>query len=162
MKTKILILLALQFPGLLLAVPSDSQKEKPVETPAINLWVDLGLGLISEEDVKAKMKPLDTDFKSTLESEIKPLAGDLYGVRQVSGKQFAAIVAEIGQVSSFSSTSVIGMTKERGYLEVKIHLTSSHSYVAIVCAPLDDLPVATRNKLRELLAIDSKGASKAE
>lgn len=162
MKTKKLILLALMFPGLLLAAPSDSKKENPAEIPAINLWVDLGLGLISEEDAKAKMKPLDADFKSTLDSEIKPLAGDLYGVRQVSGKQFASIVAKIDQVSSFSSTSVIGKTKERGYLEVKIHLTSSHSYIAIVCAPLDDLPVATRNKLRELLAIDSKGVSKEE
>ncbi len=162
MKTKKIILLSLLLPGLLLASPSDSQKEKPVETPAINLWVDLGLGLISEEDAKAKMKPLDADFKSTLESEIKPLAGDLYGVRQVSGKHFAAIVAKIDQVSSFSSTSVIGKTKERGYLEVKIHLTSSYSYVAIVCAPLDDLPIATRNKLRGILAIDSKGVSKGE
>ncbi len=148
------------FPGLLLAAPSDSQKEKPVETPAINLWVDLGLGLISEEDAKAKMKPHDTDFKSALESEMKALAGDLYGVRKVSGKQFAAIVAKIDQASGFTSTSVIGKTKERGYLEVKLHLTSSHSYVAIVCAPLDDLPVATQNKIREILAIDSNGVSK--
>ena len=161
MKTKKLILLALLLPGLLLAAPGDSKKEKPIETPAINLWVDLGLGLISEEDAKAKMKSLDAEFKSTLESEIKPLAGDLYGVRQVSGKQFAAIVADMDQVTSFASTSVIGMTKKRAYLEMKFHL-SSHSYVAIVSAPLNDLPSGTRNKLRELLTTDSKGASKGE
>ena len=159
MKTKNLILLASLLPGLLLAAPGDSKKEKPVETPAINLWVDFALGLISEEDTKAKMKSLGVDFKDTLESEAKPLTGDLYGVRQVSGKQFAAIVAGMDKVNSFFSTSVIGETKERGYLEVEIHL-SNHSYVAIVSAPLDDLPTPTRNKLRELLAIKAKGASK--
>jgi hypothetical protein len=159
MKTKRPILLALLLPGLLLAAPGDSKKEKPFEPPAINLWVDFALGLISEEDAKAKMKSPGVDFKDTLESEVKPLAGDLYGVRQVSGKQFAAIVADMDKVNSFFSTSVIGETKERGYLEVEIHL-SNHSYVAIVSAPLDDLPDATRNKLRELVAMDPKGASK--
>lgn len=159
MKTKKLILLALLFPGLLLAAPGDSQKEKPVDTPAINLWVDFALGLIGEEDAMAKMKSLDVDFKDTLESEATPLTGDLYGVRQVSGRQFAAIVGNMDKVNSFVSTSVIGKTRKRAYLEAKIHL-SNHSYVAIVSAPLDDLPDATRNKLQELVATDSKGASK--
>jgi len=147
MKTKTMVLLAVLFPGLLLAAPNDSQVEKPAETPAINLWVDLGLGLISEEEAKEKMKSLDADFKGTLKSEADALTGDLYGVRHVSGKQFAALIAKIDLVSSFSKTTVIGKTQERGYLEVKIALTSSHGYVAIVCAPLDDLPESTRKKL---------------
>ena len=147
MKTKKMILLAVLFPGLLLAAPRDSNGEEPAKAPAINLWVDLGLGLISEEDAEEEMKSLDADFKSTLKSETEALTGDLYGVRKVSGKQFAALVAKMDVVSSFSKITVIGKTQELGYLEVKIALTSSHSYVAIVCAPLDDLPESTRKKL---------------
>ena len=127
--------------------PQRFNRDKWAETPAINLWVDLGLGLIGEEEAKEKMKSLDSDFKSTLKSETEAMTGDLYGVRHVSGKQFAALVDKIDLVSSFSKTTVIGKTQERGYLEVKIALTSSHGYVAIVCAPLDDLPESTRKKL---------------
>lgn len=105
------------------------------------------MGLISEEEAKEKMKSADADFKSTLNSETDALTGDLYGVRHVSGEQFAALIAKINVVSSFSKTTVIGKTQERGYLEVKIALTSSHGYVAIVCAPLEDLPESIRKKL---------------
>jgi hypothetical protein len=65
----------------------------------------------------------------------------------VPGKHFAALMSKIGQVSSSSTTSVIGKTKSRAYLEVIIPLTSKHAYVAIVSAPLEDLPAATREKL---------------
>lgn len=147
MKAKQLILLAVLLPVLVLAASGDARAEEPAEAPAINLWVDLRLGLISEEEAKEKMKSLDADFKSILKSETEALTGDLYGVRQVSGEQFASLMAKIDQVSSFSKTSVIGKTKERAYLEVVIFLTSTHGYVAIVSAPLDDLPAATRKKL---------------
>ena len=40
----------------------------------------------------------------------------------------------------------IGKTDARAYLEVKVLMTSRKGYVAIVCAPLDDLPVAIRKK----------------
>jgi hypothetical protein len=140
-------LLAVLFPGLLLAAPGDSARKGPAEAPAINLWVDLGLGLISEEDAAEKMKSLDADFQSTLKAETEALTSDLYGVRHVSGNQFAAIVAEMDAISSFSTTTVIGRTQELGYLEVEFYLTSSHGYVAIVCAPLNDLPESTRKKL---------------
>jgi hypothetical protein len=146
-KTKALALLAVLLPGLLLAAPSDAANKDQATAPAINLWVDLGLGLISEEYAAEKMKSLDADFESTLESETEALTSDLYGVRHVSGEQFAALVAEMDVVSSFSTTTVIGRTKELGYLEVKFFLTSSHAYVAIVCAPLNDVPEATRKKL---------------
>lgn len=155
MKTKSLLLLAILIPGFAFAAPGIEQQEKP--TPAINFWVDLGLGLIREEDAKAKMEPRDADFKSTLDSELNALKGDLYGVRQVTGTQFAEIVAKMDQVTSFSSTSVIGMTKERAYLEVKFHLASNRNYVVIVCAPLGDVPTATINKLQEFL---DKGETK--
>jgi hypothetical protein len=153
MKTKKLILLALLFPGLLLAAPSDSKKENPAEIPAINLWVDLGLGLISEEDANTKMKRLGADFEITRKAEIGALEGNLYGVRQLSGKEFANLVAKIDQNTFALSISVIGMTEARAYLEVKVSLTSSRSYVAILSAPLSDLTDETRNKFQKLLAI---------
>ncbi len=147
MEAKQLILLAVLLPVLVLAASGDARAEEAAEAPAINLWVDLGLGLINEEEAKEKMKSLDADFKTALKSETDVLTGDLYGVRQVSGKQFASLMPKIGQVSSFSTTSVIGKTKKRAYLEVTIFLTSKHAYVAIVSAPFDDLPAATREKL---------------
>jgi hypothetical protein len=146
-KTKTLALLAALLPGLLLAAPSDAANKDQAKAPAINLWVDLGLGLISAEDAAGKMKSLDADFESTLKSETEALASDLYGVRHVSGERFAAFVAEMDVVSSFSTTTVIGRTQELGYLEVRIALSSRHGYVAIVCTPLNDLPESTRKKL---------------
>lgn len=146
-KTKTLALLAVLLPGLLLAAPGDAAHKEQATAPAINLWVDLGLGLISEKDAAEKMKSLDADFKSTLKSETEALTSDLYGVRHVSGKQFAALVTEMDVVSSFSTTAVIGATKELGYLEVRFSLNGRHGYVAIVCAPLNDVPEATRQKL---------------
>lgn len=147
MNGKQLLLLAALLPVLVLAASGDARAEKAAEDPAINLWVDLGLGLINEEEAKEKVKSLDADFKTALKSETNVLTGDLYGVRQVSGKQFASLMAKVDQMSSSSTTSVIGKTRKRAYLEVTIFLTSKHAYVAIVSAPLDDLPAATREKL---------------
>jgi hypothetical protein len=146
-KTKTLALLAVLLPGLLLAAPSDAANKDQATAPAINLWVDLGLGLISEEDAAETMKSLDADFESALKSETEALTSNLYGVRHVSGEQFAALVAEMDVVSSFSTTTVIGATKELGYLEVRFSLNGRHGYVAIVCAPLNDVPEATREKV---------------
>ena len=147
MKAKQRFLLAALLPVLVIAASGDARAETSAEAPAINLWVDLGLGLINEEEAKEKMKSFDIDFKTALKSETNVLTGDLHGVRQVSGKQFASLMAKTDLVSSFSTTSVIGKTKKRAYLEVMIFLTSKHSYVAIVSAPLEDLPAATREQL---------------
>ena len=147
MKMKQWILFAVLLPILVLAASGDARADEAAETPAINLWVDLGLGLISEEEAEEKMKSLDADFKTTLKSETNVLTDDLYGVRQVSVKQFASLMAKMDQVSSSSTISVIGKTKKRAYLEVVIFLTSTHGYVAIVSAPLEDLPGAIRKKL---------------
>ena len=146
MKLKAVILLSLFSSLLMLCAAEEVSKVRPVETPAINLWVDTLLGVISEDEEKEKMKSLRPDFKTALQSETAGLTGDLYGVRQVSGRQFAALVDKIDEITSFSSTQIVGKTGARAYLEVKIFLTSSKGYVAIVCAPLDDLPVATRKK----------------
>jgi len=65
----------------------------------------------------------------------------------VSEMQFAALVNRTDEKTSFSATTIIGKTNDRAYLEVKIFLKSSQSYVAIVCAPLDDMPVDTKDTL---------------
>jgi hypothetical protein len=148
MQMKKCILLAILFPVLfLLTEPSDAIGGELSKAPAINLWVDLGLGLITEEEAKEKMKLLGADFKSTLKAETKALRRDIYGVRIVSGKQFETIIAKINTVSSFSKTTVIGKTQEVGYLEVKFALSSSHGYVAIVCTPLNELPESIKKNL---------------
>jgi hypothetical protein len=77
-------------------------------------------------------------------------------------KQMSDIVAKIDQVTSFSSTSVIGMTKESAYLEVTFFLTSGRSYVVVVSAPLSDCPPAILDKLKQLLDTKSKEASKTK
>jgi hypothetical protein len=146
-KTKTMVLLAVLFPGLVLAAPSDAAEQDQAKARAIDLWVDLGLGLISQEDATKEMRSLDADFESILRAETEALTSDLYGVRHVSGERFAAFVAEMDVVSSFSTTSVIGRTQELAYLEVRIALSSRHGYVAIVCSPLNDLPESTRKKL---------------
>ena len=147
MNFKKIILLAVLSPALTLAASGETVKAKPRETPAINLYVDISLGLISEDEAKEKTKKLKSDFKTTLKSETDLLTGDLCGVRQVSGMQFAALVNRTDEKTSFSATTIIGKTKDRAYLEVKIFLKSSKSYVTIVHAPLDDVPVETRKKL---------------
>ena len=144
MKATQLILLAALLPVL---VHYSSGTASADEAQAINLWVDLKLGLINEAEVKQKMNSIDADFKTALKSETNALTGDLYGVRQVSGRQFASLVAKIDETSSSTTFSVIGKTKKRAYLEATVLLTSKHAYVAIVSAPLDDLPAAIQQKL---------------
>ena len=73
MKTKLLILPAVLSPVLLLAASGDGRAEEPAETPAINLWVDLGLGLISEDKAAEKARSLDADFKTALKAEANAL-----------------------------------------------------------------------------------------
>ena len=114
--------------------------------PAINIYVDVLLGVISEDEAKEKIESLKHDFKSTLKLETDGLTGDLYGFRQLTGKQFAALVSRIGEITSFSSIQKVGKTDARAYLEVKVFLTSSKGYVAIVCSTLNDLPDDIRKK----------------
>jgi hypothetical protein len=140
---KNIILFAVLFPGLMLAAPNDTKNERLSQTPAIDLYVDSALGLISEEDAAEKSKGFKKDFKSSMNLELEALKGDIYGVRQVTGKKFAELVSQMKKVSSSSSTTLIGKSQESGYLEVKIFL-NKHSYVAILSAPLADLPEAIK------------------
>lgn len=143
---------------LLAAVPANAEEaardEKPTEIPAISLWVDMGLGLISEKAAQDKMEVLGIDFKPTLEKEVEAMTGHLYGVRLASGKQFAALIDKMDGISSFYSFTVIGTTAKRAYLEANYHLTSEFGYVAIVSASLEDLPAET---LKKVLALRHRG-----
>ena len=57
-KLKAVILLSLFSSLLMLCAAEEVSKVRPVETPAINLWVDTLLGVISEDEAKEKMKSL--------------------------------------------------------------------------------------------------------
>jgi hypothetical protein len=117
----------------------------------ISLWVDMGLGLVSEEAAKDKISSLGIGFKAALEKEADAMTGDLHGVRLVTGKQFSDLIDVVnGPVSSFVFYDVIGTTKKRAYLEASFPITSKFGYVAIVSVPLDDLPAATLKKVLAL------------
>ena len=116
-------------------------------TPAIEVWVDLALGVCDGKAAGKRLEALNIkNLKSALEAEMKSLKGDLFGVRQVSGKEFAAMMKQLETVSSFKSSKLIGKTGDRAYLEVRVHLTSQHSYVAIVTTELNGLPAEIRKK----------------
>jgi len=86
MKIKKMILVAVLMP----VFSFSSSAAQPAQTPAINIYVDTLLGVISEDQAKEKMQSLELGFKSTLNLETDGLAVDLYGFRQMTGKQFAA------------------------------------------------------------------------
>lgn len=130
--------------------PEVVRNEKPKEITAIGLWVDKGLGLISDASFKEKAKDIPMDFKAALNKETDAMTGDQYGVRLVTGKQFSALIEQMGAISSFCSFTVIGTSEKRAYLEAEFHMTSKFSYVAIVSAPLKDLPSATLEKVLTL------------
>ncbi len=130
--------------------PEVVRSEKAKEITAIGLWVDKGLGLISEAEFREKAKDLPMGRKDALNKETEAMTEDQYGVRQVTGKQFSILIEQIDAISSFCSFTVIGTTKKRAYLEAKFHMTSQFSYVAIVSVPLKDLPPATLEKVLTL------------
>jgi hypothetical protein len=129
--------------------PDAAREEKPNHVTAIGLWVDMGLGLLSEEAVKEKSKALGSALKIALKKETEAMTGDQHGVRFVTGKQFAAIVEAMSEVSSFCSFTIIGTTDERAYLEAEFHISSEFSYVAVVSAPRKEVPAAILTKLLE-------------
>ena len=70
-----------------------------------------------------------------------------FNQHKISGKKLAALVAAMDKPSSFAKTSIIGKTTERAYLEHKVFFSSRKAYVAVVWAPIDEVPEATRAKL---------------
>lgn len=129
--------------------PEAASEAKLKESTAIGLWVDFGLGLVSEEEMKDKAKSFKPNYKTALGQETDALTGDLHGARFVTGKQFAALVERTNEVSSFCSFKIIGTTRDRAYLEAEFHLSSRKSYVAVVSAPRKEVPDAILAKILE-------------
>ena len=123
-------------------------KQPKQKTHAIEVFVDLGLGLCDEQAAKKKLETLEIkNLKAALEAEIEELRSDLVGIRQVSGKQFAALTRSMDIISSGSSISPLGVSRDRAYLEVNVFLTSRHGYVAVVTTELAGLPEEVVRKL---------------
>jgi hypothetical protein len=121
--------LALSF----VASPSDAQETKKVtsveskkENPNVcDLLFDVSLGLISEQEFKARLTAAGiSDFKAELEKSLKELKGDRVGFRQVNTDQFSKLVRSMEIVSSAQHVEVIGVTKDRAYLEVSLSRSS--------------------------------------
>ena len=62
LKIKNMILVAVLIPVFSL----NASAAQPAQTPAINIYVDVLLGVISEDEAKEKIESLKHDFKSTL------------------------------------------------------------------------------------------------
>ena len=86
---------------------------------------------------------------AAVKAEIEGLEGDLVGIRQVTGEQFAALTRRMEIVSSSISIATLGVTRDRAYLEVSVFLTSKHAYVAVVTTELAGLPKEVVNKLKQ-------------
>ena len=86
---------------------------------------------------------------AAVKAEIEGLKGDLVGIRQVTGEQFAALTRRMEIISSSISIATLGVTRDRAYLEVSVFLTSQHRYVAVVTTELAGLPKEVVNKLKQ-------------
>jgi Ca2+-binding EF-hand superfamily protein len=114
-----------------------------------DLLFDVSLGLISEKEFKARLTAAGiTDFKAELKKSLKELTEDRVGFREVNTDQFSKLVRSMEIVSSAQQVEVIGVTKDRAYLEVSLFLTGNSRYVAVVAAKLVDLPEAIVKKLK--------------
>jgi len=125
-------------------------KQPKQKTHAIEVFVDLSLGLCDEQAAKKKLAALEIEsknFEAALDRELDELRSDLVGIRQVSGKQFAALTRSMDIISSGSSISPLGVSRDRAYLEVNVYLTSRHRYVAVVTTKLAGLPEEVVRKL---------------
>ena len=117
---------------------------------AIEVFVDLSLGLCDEQAAKKRLETQNVrNLKAALEEEITELKSDLVGIRQVTGKQFVALTRRMDIVSSGMSVTPIGASRDRAYMEVKIFLTSQHGYVAVVTTELAELPEEILKKLKQ-------------
>lgn len=141
----------------LVASPSVAQETEKVtsvesthENPDIfDLLFDVSLGFISEKEFKARLTASGiTDFKAELEKSLKELKGDRVGFRQVSTDQFSKLVRSMEIVSSAQQVVIIGVTKDRAYLEVSLFLKDKSRYVAVVATKLVELPEAILEKLK--------------
>ena len=137
-------------------LPEEKQGDGPdprqpkQRTLAIEVFVDLSLGLCDEQTAERRLESLKVrNLKVALEEEIEGLKRDLVGIRQVAGKQFVALTRQMETVSSGMSIAALGMSRDRAYLEVNVFLTSQHRYVAVVTTELVGLPKEVVEKLKQ-------------
>jgi hypothetical protein len=127
-----------------------SAKHSKQRTQAIDVFVDLSLGVCDEQTATKRLKTLKAkNLKAALNEEIEGLETDLVGIRQVTGEQFVALTRSMEIVSSGISIAPLGVTRDRAYLEVSVFLTSQHRYVAVVTTELAGLPEEVVNKLKQ-------------
>jgi hypothetical protein len=132
-------------------------KQPKQRTQAIELFVDLSLGVCDEQTARKRLKTLQVkNLMAAVKAEIEGLEGDLVGIRQVTGEQFAALTRRMEIVSSSISIATLGVTRDRAYLEVSVFLTSKHGYVAVVTTELGGLPEEVVNKLKQAESPDGK------
>ena len=125
-------------------------KQSKQGTQAIEVFVDLSLGVCDEQTAKKRLKTLKAkDLKAALNEEIGGLQSDLVGIRQVTGERFVALTRSTEIVSSGISIAPLGVTRDRAYLEVSVFLTSQYRYVAVVTTGLAGLPEEVVNKLKQ-------------
>ena len=104
---------------------------------------DISLGLISEKEFNARLTASGiADFEAELKKSLKDLKGDRVGFRHVTSDQFSKLVRSMEIVSSTQQVVIIGVTKDRAYLEVSLFLSSKSRYVAVVTTKLAELPDA--------------------
>jgi hypothetical protein len=133
-----------------------ARQSKP-RKQAIELFVDLSLGVCDEEKSKERLETFNTkDLMAAVKQEIEGLERDLVGIRQVTGEQFVALTRRMEIISSGISIAPLGVTRDRAYLEVSVFLTSQHRYVAVVTTELGGLPEEIVNKLKHADAPDAK------
>lgn len=141
-----------------IAADASKQEESAVglsaaktSNPVLNLFSDLTMGLCDEKTAKKRAEALGVkDFKNAMGEELDVLKSDLLGIRQVTAKQFAAIVKSMEIVSSGHVITPIGVSKDKAYLEVKIFLTSKLKNVVVVTTPLADLPKDLVERIRKM------------
>ncbi len=136
------------------SVAQETQKvtavESTHESPGVfDLLFDFSLGLISEKEFKARLTAAGiTDFKAELEKNLKELKGDRVGFRQVNADQFSKLVHSMEITSSAQQIEMIGVSKDRAYLEVSLFLKDKSRYVAVVTTKLVELPATIVEKLK--------------
>ena len=125
-------------------------KQSKQGTQAIEVFVDLSLGVCDEPTAKKRLKTLKVeDLKAALNEEIEGLEGNLVGIRQVTREQFVSLTRSMEIVSSGISITPLGVTRDRAYLEVSVFLTSQHRYVAVVTTELAGLGEEVVVKLKQ-------------
>ncbi len=109
---------------------------------AVEAYVDVLTGKISEEDLKKEKALEGKDIKVLLERELGAMKSDPARLRLLGAKEFSAYVENklvSAVVSSAGGSSLIGVSAGYAYVETRYFLGSGRSYVVIVRGPVEGL-----------------------